>query len=48
MWDMEIPDRDALVKYGVTQAASYCPTNADTMNALSASGQDLEFYLSSN
>lgn len=34
MWDMEIPCRDAMVKYGVTQAANYCPTNVDTMNAI--------------
>jgi prepilin-type N-terminal cleavage/methylation domain-containing protein/prepilin-type processing-associated H-X9-DG protein len=40
MWDMEIPTRDALVHYGVTQQASYCPTNADTQSELSASGQD--------
>ncbi|HEY1921421.1 MAG TPA: type II secretion system protein [Tepidisphaeraceae bacterium] len=32
MWDMEIPCRDAMVKYGVTQAANYCPSNVDTMN----------------
>lgn len=35
MWDMEIPCRDAMVKYGVTQASQYCPTNAATMNATS-------------
>jgi prepilin-type N-terminal cleavage/methylation domain-containing protein/prepilin-type processing-associated H-X9-DG protein len=34
MWDLEIPCRDAMVKYGVTQAANYCPTNSDTMNAV--------------
>ena len=31
---------NALVHYGVTQEASYCPTNADTQSELSASGQD--------
>lgn len=41
MWDMEIPCRDAMVKYGVTQQANYCPTNADSMNAtgLNSTGQ---------
>jgi prepilin-type N-terminal cleavage/methylation domain-containing protein/prepilin-type processing-associated H-X9-DG protein len=40
LWDMEIPTRDALVHYGVTQQASYCPTNMDTMSAISGTGQD--------
>lgn len=31
MWDLEVTTRDLLVKYGVTQQASYCPTNADQM-----------------
>jgi prepilin-type N-terminal cleavage/methylation domain-containing protein/prepilin-type processing-associated H-X9-DG protein len=39
MWDLEIPTRDALVRYGVTQKASYCPSNADTMAATSPTGQ---------
>ena len=39
MWDLETPTRDALVKYGVTQAASYCPSNADTTAAVSPTGQ---------
>jgi prepilin-type N-terminal cleavage/methylation domain-containing protein/prepilin-type processing-associated H-X9-DG protein len=33
LWDMEAPARDALVHYGVTREAMYCPTNVDTMNA---------------
>jgi prepilin-type N-terminal cleavage/methylation domain-containing protein/prepilin-type processing-associated H-X9-DG protein len=32
MWDMEIPCRDAMVKYGVTQDANYCPSNVQTQN----------------
>jgi prepilin-type N-terminal cleavage/methylation domain-containing protein/prepilin-type processing-associated H-X9-DG protein len=40
MWDMEIPTRDALVHYGVTQQASYCPTNVDTQSQISPTGQD--------
>jgi len=31
MWDLEAPTRDLLVKYGMTEAAAYCPTNADQM-----------------
>jgi prepilin-type N-terminal cleavage/methylation domain-containing protein/prepilin-type processing-associated H-X9-DG protein len=38
MWDMEIPCRDAMTKYGVTQAVQYCPTNADTMNVTMSTG----------
>jgi prepilin-type N-terminal cleavage/methylation domain-containing protein/prepilin-type processing-associated H-X9-DG protein len=38
LWDMEIPCRDAMVKYGVTQAAQYCPTNVDTSSAVEPSG----------
>jgi prepilin-type N-terminal cleavage/methylation domain-containing protein/prepilin-type processing-associated H-X9-DG protein len=38
MWDMELPLRNAMIKYGVTQAANYCPTNADTMNAVDTAG----------
>jgi prepilin-type N-terminal cleavage/methylation domain-containing protein/prepilin-type processing-associated H-X9-DG protein len=38
MWDLEIPCREAMIKYGVTQAANYCPTNADTMNAIASTG----------
>jgi prepilin-type N-terminal cleavage/methylation domain-containing protein/prepilin-type processing-associated H-X9-DG protein len=45
MWDMEIPCRDAMVKYGVTQASQYCPTNADTMNATSGGVTTWSFYL---
>jgi prepilin-type N-terminal cleavage/methylation domain-containing protein/prepilin-type processing-associated H-X9-DG protein len=33
LWDMEAATRDALVKYGMTQQAAYCPTNADQMSA---------------
>ncbi len=44
MWDMEIPTRDALVHYGVTQQASYCPTNQDTQSTISATGQDAWNY----
>jgi prepilin-type N-terminal cleavage/methylation domain-containing protein/prepilin-type processing-associated H-X9-DG protein len=33
LWDMEAATRDALVHYGMTQQASYCPTNADQMGA---------------
>jgi prepilin-type N-terminal cleavage/methylation domain-containing protein/prepilin-type processing-associated H-X9-DG protein len=33
LWDMEAPARDALVHYGVTRQAMYCPTNVDTMDA---------------
>jgi prepilin-type N-terminal cleavage/methylation domain-containing protein/prepilin-type processing-associated H-X9-DG protein len=32
MWDMSAPMRDLMVKYGVTQPAFYCPSNADTQN----------------
>ena len=33
MWDLEVPTRDALVRYGVTQQASYCPSNYTEMTA---------------
>ena len=43
MWDMEIPCRDAMVKYGVTQASQYCPTNADSINASAMIGTTLVY-----
>jgi prepilin-type processing-associated H-X9-DG protein len=42
MWDIEVGARDAMVKYGATQAVWYCPTNDNITNSTQAQLWDFQ------